>query len=150
MNNYELTFLAAISKDNNSLSSQIQKIIKNKKGIINNFKSPKRANLAYPIEKNISADIVSIEFRLSSFGIKEIEEELKLNKDILRHILIKKETSRKAPRRRREENDKKNKTNLNADKDKEIIEKDEGLMNKKPQLDKIKFKEIDKRLDEIL
>ena len=150
MNNYELTFLAAISKDSNSLAAQIQKTIKDKKGIVNNFKSPKRANLAYSIKKNISADVISIEFSLSSSGIKELEEELKLNKDILRHILIKKEMSRKAPRRRREENDKKNKTNLNTNKDKEITEKNEGLMNKKPQLDKIKFEEIDKKLDEIL
>ena len=149
MNNYELTFLAAISKDSNSLAAQIQKTIKDKKGIVNNFKSPKRANLAYSIKKNISADVISIEFSLSSSGIKELEEELKLNKDILRHILIKKEMSRKAPRRR-EENDKKNKTNLNTDKDKEIIEKDEELMNKKPQFDKIKLEEIDKKLDEIL
>ena len=149
MNNYELTFLAAISKDSNSLAAQIQKTIKDKKGIVNNFKSPKRTNLAYSIKKNISADVISIEFSLSSSGIKELEEELRLNKDILRHILIKKEMSRKAPRRK-EENDKKNKTNLNTDKDKEITEKDEGLMNKKPQLDKIKFEEIDKKLDEIL
>ena len=149
MNNYELTFLAAISKDSNSLAAQIQKTIKDKKGIVNNFKSPKRTNLAYSIKKNISADVISIEFSLSSSGIKELEEELKLNKDILRHILIKKEMSRKAPRRR-EENNKKNKTNLNTDKDKEIIEKDEELMNKKPQFDKIKLEEIDKKLDEIL
>ena len=149
MNNYELTFLTAISKDNNNLAAQIQKTIEDKKGIVNNFKSPKRINLAYPIKKNISADIISIEFSFSPSEIKELEKELKLNKDILRHILIKKEMSRKTPREK-EENNKKNKTNLNTNKDKKITEKDEELMNKKPQLDKIKFEEIDKKLDEIL
>ncbi len=149
MNRYELTFLTSQRlEDNNIIINKIKNIIQEKKGIINFFLNPKRIDLAYPIEKNLVADIITIEFNFKPTEIKKFEKQLQLNKNILRYILIKKNRVVKKPYRieRKEKWIGLKKKVL----DTLIDEKSKTNVVKAPQADKIKFEDIDKKLNEIL
>lgn len=136
MNNYELTLLINDAKKNSLfIAKEIENIIKEKQGIIGPIKELKKINLAYPIEKNLMADIAIIEFSIIPAQISLIEKEIKLNKNILRYILIKKI-----------ENIKTKKNKLKKCLKTNSIEKEDKLEEKS----KIKLTDIGKKLDEML
>ncbi len=51
-----------------------------------------KKHLAYPIKKHIEGYYIVYDFETSPEGIKSIDKSLKLNKEILRYLLINKES----------------------------------------------------------
>ncbi len=183
MNNYKLTYLVSKTSGSGvSQINQIRKIVEEKGGAIlvkegekENFQ---KINLAYPIKKNNNANIVAVEFSVDPIKIKEIIEKIRLNKDILRHILIKQATASTRKKIRRERKDlkievsgsqtqnldekkekqvfkttpiKKSLISTSTDKDKEEDVDDKKILKKeKTKKEKIKLEDIGEKLDEML
>ena len=93
VNHYELTTII----DSNTTDDQhpgiieeIKKTITKNKGEINSEENLGRKKLNYAIKKALKGVFITIEFDLNSADFKNIEKELKLNKNILRYLIIKK------------------------------------------------------------
>ena len=148
MNNYELTYLTPITTDATSHFNQIEKIIQESAGTVVVTKKSERINLAYSIKKNAIADITTIEIDVAPDKIKKIEEKIKLDKNILRYILIKKPAVvRKKPKRERDKPKTEGVEYSALAKEIKGVEQN-GL--KVVKSTKTRLEDINKKLDEIL
>lgn len=132
MKSYELTYLISpdlSEQEVNSLVTEINSFIKEKGGLLENNLSPLKKQLSYPIAKKTMAYLVSANFQLKPEELMEIKKQLRLKPEILRflivNILIKKTKSRLRPASK--------------------ISLKKETPNKK-----VDFKEIEKKLEEIL
>lgn len=125
---YELTYLISPELKEGELGDFSQKIdsLISKNGKIIKSESPKRINLAYPIQKKEAASLATFEFHSSPQKIEGLKKEFEKEKKILRFLLVK----RKGIERIR--------------KPKKI--KEEKLMPEK----KVELKEIEEKLEKIL
>lgn len=131
MKNYELTYLIKPDIAEEEIKSLIEKIsafIQEQGKLIKTSEANKR-NLGYQIKDRAEALLVSLEFSFHPENLKSLEEMLKKENQVIRHIIvIKKKTKETAPR----------------------IKPVEPLAEK-PQPDKkVELKEIDKKIEEIL
>jgi small subunit ribosomal protein S6 len=128
MKPYELTYLIIPSFTTQEASvfhEEIKKTISKNGGVLGSEQIPTRKTLAYPIKKSTEGYLSSIDFDASPEDAKKVAEEVKKEKNILRHILIGKQFGKKIdeePRRKRR--------------------------SLKPE--KAKLQEIDEKIDEIL
>ena len=124
---YEIAYITDPSispKDADSLQERISSVITKGGGVVQKSGSPQRKTLAYSVKKNKEAYFSSLEFSLEEDKVKEIEEEVKKEKNILRHLLVKNPKIKETERR---------------------SEKKKSL---KPE--KAKLQEIDKKIEEIV
>jgi len=145
---YEITYIAnpaLTPEEADSLQGRVTETITKAEGALGSSGSPQRKSLAYPVKKNNEAYLSSMEFSAEEDNVKKIEEEIKKEKDILRHLLVKKPEIKEAERRsERKKSLKPEETEKKKDHSPEETEKKKDY---KPE--KAKLQEIDKKIEEI-
>ena len=168
---YELTTIIDSNIPDNEhpeIIDRIKKLIGDNEGEISSEENLGRKKLSYPIEKSLKGVFICIEFNTEPKTIKPIEKELKLDKDIIRYLLIKKPEnvipiSAESPKKgikdtkeikKTETTDiKKEKVETPKETPKKEIEKvEEEKTSKKDNKEdkKANLNDLDKKLDEIL
>ena len=92
--NYELAFHLDPNLEEakvQEMKNSLEKSITGRKGNISFSKEPERIRLSYPINKNQNAFFGYIQFTMdeAETGLKELNDELKLNNDVLRYLVVK-------------------------------------------------------------
>ncbi len=155
---YELTFIIdgnIPETEHQSISDNIRGSIEKKQGKIISEDSIGRKKLSYPIKKVNKGVFISLEFDIDSQEIKNIDKELKLNKNILRFIITNKPNNIGKPRETKikpEPIPEKN-SPIKKSTGKELpreIKKKPAEKNSQEIKEKIDTSELDKKLDEIL
>lgn len=153
---YELTAIIDSNIPDNEhpeVIDKIKKLIGKNEGEISSEENLGRKKLSYPIEKSLKGVFVCLEFNIEPKTIKAIEKELKLEKNIIRYLIIKKpenvtpiinlEKSGKEVKIIKKE--KKEETRVEETKNSEKTIKKENQEDNKSDLN-----DLDKKLDEIL
>ena len=164
MNNithYELTTIIDSNIPDNEhekIIGKIKELITKHQGEITSENNLGRRKLSYPIEKLLKGVFICLEFNLEPKSLKAIEKELKLDKTIIRYLIVKKPENVKLLNSEEIKKDKienltplkkipkiKEKTPLVTEKNekKEEVKEDKDF-NKKD------LNELDRKLDEIL
>ena len=92
LRDYELVSIVSPEVADEALEAMIGKIsqlITKKGGIISNVERWGKRKLAYPIEHFMEGNYVLTEFKLKPALSKELEANLRISEEILRHLLIK-------------------------------------------------------------
>jgi small subunit ribosomal protein S6 len=139
VNHYELLYLVAGNYTEEELApikEKTKELIKKFNGQITAEDSYGKKKLAYPIKKNNQGYYLIFEFDLAGENLKDLNKNLSLTNEILRHLIAKKSPKAaevKAPRRQ---------------------PGTEKIETSAPKItddkDKIKLEDLDQRLDEIL
>lgn len=151
---YELVCIIPPQLEGSDLQNtkkEIENIVQKNQGSID-FKEEKKHNLAYPINKQGQGIYIISQISISPEKVNDLSKELKLNKQVLRHLInqlpvIKPriEKPKKKPVTKPaviKKDIKKSKPTIKAPAlDKSVTSKPEG---------KTKLEEIDKKLDEII
>ena len=93
MNNYELTVVLpekATAAKKKSVKEAIEKMVKTAKGEIKSFDDWGKIDLAYTINGNDSGVFIFFELELEPAGVKSLDQKIKLEDDVIRHLLVKK------------------------------------------------------------
>ena len=125
---YELTYLISpdlSEEEANSLSAEIFSLVLGKQGILEKNLSLLKKQLSYPIKKKTAAYLATLNFQIKSKKLEELKNQIKSESKILRHLIIVKESPKKAI--------------------KTLIKKP-----KRATKPKVELKEIEKKLEEIL
>ena len=95
MTKYEIMFIvkATISEDEQKkYVEEVQKLVKDNKGKVVEFKEMGRKKLAYPINKEVSGFYYLMNVEASAEAIKEFDRKLRINENTIRHLILKKES----------------------------------------------------------
>ena len=93
MRKYELAIVIdgqASAAKKKSVSESISKLIKILKGKVTEVEELKKRSLAYPIAKKTSGNYLFFTVELEPEAAKNIDAKLRLEKDILRYLLVRK------------------------------------------------------------
>jgi len=153
---YKLTCLFSPLVDQKKLeevSQKIKKWIIEKGGSLSEKENPLlglKKNLAYPLKKYRQAFYFNLNFLLASQLINQLGQQLNLEKDILRHLIITKQKIKSKPIR--EAIDHKIVDRIEPLVAKEIPLSKKPTQEKTPpeKKEKVKIEELDKKLEEIL
>ncbi len=105
MSLYEFTYLIPShlsTEEVKTFRKKVELYIEEGGGKITQNNFPVRKELAYPIKKNNTAFLVNLIFDLSPDKLKDLEKKIKEEEQIIRFLLLKKETVRKKRIRKRE------------------------------------------------
>ena len=144
-NNYELSFWFSSRLNDEEIEKKFDNLLKQleKLGALIIFsQSPQLKQLAYSVKKERNAYFGYIQFELSKDSLVHLEEDLKLNDDIIRFMIlsVKPKEKQKAPS-----------ITFRKPVFKEQKSKTEEETKKEPQKEKIiSLEELDKKLNEIL
>jgi len=145
---YQLTYLLSPileQKGIEEISQKIKKWIIEKGGSLSekeNLSPGFKKNLAYPIKKYHQAFYLNFNFLLASKMVKQFNNQLNLEKDILRHFIITKQKIKSKP--------------IQKTMNYKIVDRIEPLVDeksspvKKQKVEKVEIEELDKKLEEIL
>lgn len=100
MPKYELTFIARqdiTEQDAKNLAEKFTKVIKDGKGNVTKTEFWGLRNLAYLINKNRKGHYIHLCLEASPEILSEVERQLRLNEDVLRHMSIVVEEFEKGP-----------------------------------------------------
>ncbi|HEY96653.1 MAG TPA: 30S ribosomal protein S6 [Dehalococcoidia bacterium] len=89
---YELVYIIKPELEEDSIESRIDGVsqfISNNNGTISEVERWGKKKLAYPIKHFLEGSYVLTRFTLSPTHCKELDANLKISEDILRHLLIK-------------------------------------------------------------
>ena len=89
---YELVFIVSPEVDDESLEHTINGIsqfVSGKDGVISEVEQWGKRKLAYPLGRFLEARYVLTRFKMNPVWCRELESNLKISEDILRHLLIK-------------------------------------------------------------
>ena len=132
---YEFTYLISpesSEEDLKTLQEEINSLIQNEGGILDEVAAPIKKDLAYPIKKQTSAYLTTLGFRLSSEKLENLEKKIKAEDKILRYSVLIKPRIKEIPMRRKK------------------LPKKVEIFPKKITKPKAELKEIEKKLEEIL
>jgi len=90
---YELAFHLVQTLDEEAIQAEtklIEDLIGQHGGFVLHSKKPEKRHLSYPIRHQIYAFFGFIDFTISSDKIKKITDQLKLDKNVLRSMIVKK------------------------------------------------------------
>lgn len=90
--NYELVYIIKPELEDEGVESRIENInqfINGNSGTVAEVEKWGKKKLAYPIKHSLEGNYVLTRFTLSPTRCKELEANLKISEDILRHLLIK-------------------------------------------------------------
>ena len=96
MRNYQLTAVLAgkaTPAKKKSVQGKIGKIITDTKGKTVKIDDWGKIDFTYPIAKNSSGSFLHFELELEPAKTKELDSKLKLEEDIIRYLLVRKEES---------------------------------------------------------
>jgi len=140
MKYYELTYLISSEvkeEDIKKLIEEINSFIQKEKGTITKSKNPFPETLAYPIKKQRTASLVSLEFYSDPEKVEDLRKKLKKETEILRFLLV----SKKVPYKRV----------VDTESVENKVLEDKPTADKKEKVEKkVELKEIEKKLEEIL
>lgn len=133
---YQLDYLVspqASEQEAQSIGEKIKSLIEKENGSIIKTEPLIKQMLAYKIKKFNEAFLAGLIFNLETEKLKELEKELRSEKNILRHLMFKKKLVKAKAKRRK------------------IIKpsKEVKILKDKPKK-KVELKEIEKKLEEIL
>lgn len=92
MRKYELMFIVKTTMEADAASkiaNNYKKVITDGKGNVTNFKDMGQKKLAYTIEKQVNGFYYVINFDADTATVKELDRRLRLDENILRHMIIK-------------------------------------------------------------
>ena len=92
MTNYEMLFIVKSSNEDEKVSgiaNDIKKVVEGEKSKITEFKELGLKKLAYPIKKEINGYYYLIHFTTEKSELEEINRKLRINENVLRHLIIK-------------------------------------------------------------
>ena len=95
MTKYEIMFIVKSTlaeTEMNKLTKDVQELITNNKSTVIEFKDMGRKKLAYPINKEISGFYYLMNVEATNEVIQEFDRKLRINENILRHLILKKES----------------------------------------------------------
>ncbi len=90
-NNYELSFWFSSRLEEKAIEQKFDNLLKQlkKSGALIIFsQSPQLKQLAYPVKKEMNAYFGYIQFKLSKDSLTRLEEELRLNNDFIRFMVL--------------------------------------------------------------
>ena len=90
MTKYEIMFIVKANVDEatqKSYAKEVQNLITNNKGKVIEFKEMGRKKLAYEIDKNVSGFYYLMNVEATADTIKEFDRKLRINENILRHLI---------------------------------------------------------------
>ncbi len=85
MNKYDLTVLV---KKAEGVEAKIEKLVKALEGKLGKFTEMGKKQLAYPIAKTRDAAFLNWVVEMPGEGVVQLEKKLTIDKDILRHLLV--------------------------------------------------------------
>ena len=94
MTKYEIMFIVKATLDDAAQKNyvkEVQKLITDNKGKVIEFKELGRKKLAYPIDKEVSGFYYLMNVEANATTIKEFDRKLRINENIIRHLILKKE-----------------------------------------------------------
>ena len=95
MTKYEIMFIVKSTLEEsklNTITKEIQKLITDNKSNVIEFKDMGRKRLAYPINKEVSGFYYLMNVEATTEVIQEFDRKLRINENILRHLILKKES----------------------------------------------------------
>lgn len=141
---YELTFIIhplMEKPEADAAAEKVRNFINELGGSVKSSAVGEKTKLAYPIKKQVFGYYAVQQFELETEKMDELKTKLRLEKDILRHLILiydeKKALAPKAPRKPRAV------APSTAEETQKSIEKSE-------KAEKVKIEELDKKLEEIL
>ena len=91
LRDYELILIVSPDVGDDALDAtidNISRLITGKGGTIANVERWGRRKLAYPIKRSMEGNYVVVQFKLGTALTKELEANLKISEEVLRHLLI--------------------------------------------------------------
>ena len=88
---YELVYIISPETDDEALDSRIETIsqfISTRNGVVDEVDKWGKKKLAYPIKHFLEGNYVLTRFKISPAQCKELEANLKITEEVLRHLLI--------------------------------------------------------------
>ncbi len=151
---YEMLYIISnkyTEEETKTIANKIKKIIEKEEGKITYEEEWGKRKLAYPIKHFNYGYYNLVEFDLDTSKINDLNNTMRIMKEILRHVIVKR------PKRTLEEinkeKEKREKTIKSLNENQEEIKKKEEKNSKKIKKDnkkKIDLKQLDKKLDELL
>lgn len=95
MTKYEIMFIVKATLEEtalNNITKEVQKLITDNKSKVIEFKDMGRKKLAYPINKEISGFYYLMNVEANKETIEEFDRKLRINENILRHLILNKES----------------------------------------------------------
>lgn len=95
MTKYEIMFIVKATLDEtalNNITKEVQSLINDGNSKVIEFKDMGRKKLAYQIKKEISGFYYLMNVEASNDVIQEFDRKLRINENILRHLILKKES----------------------------------------------------------
>lgn len=92
LHDYELVFIINPEIADEALESKVNSVsefITGKEGVVDTVEKWGKRKLAYPLKQHLEGNYVLARFKLSPARCKELEANLKISEEILRHLLIK-------------------------------------------------------------
>jgi small subunit ribosomal protein S6 len=92
LQDYELVYIVNPDVAEDSLEAQVNGIsqfITSRDGVIDSVDKWGKKKLAYPLKHYLEGNYVLTKFRISPARLKEIEANLKISEEVLRHLLVK-------------------------------------------------------------
>ena len=89
--NYEVMFIVKTMEEEavEAMVTRVQDLITRNGGTINNIDRMGKKRLAYEVKKQNEGYYVLVEFAIEPAKIKEIDRVIKINEDIIRHLITK-------------------------------------------------------------
>jgi len=138
---YELTYIVNPNLSQEEVAAQTDKVRSFINELVGEIKTEKlweKRRLAYPIKKHGFGFYVTAEFNLLPENIIELDKKIKLEQNVLRHLLITKELIKETRRKPIVPRPQKEKIGIGARPETQAPE------------EKVKIEELDKKLEEIL
>ncbi|MFC1967832.1 30S ribosomal protein S6 [Chloroflexota bacterium] len=91
MQDYELLMIISPELKEEELASSIEKVsqfITTRSGVITELNQWGKRKLAYPIKRFAEGNYVQTQFKMESHLTKELEANLRISEEVLRHLLI--------------------------------------------------------------
>jgi len=95
MTKYEIMFIVKATLEESALNSivkEVQNLISNNGSKVIEFKEMGRKKLAYPINKEVSGFYYLMNVEANTETVQEFDRKLRINENILRHLILKKES----------------------------------------------------------
>jgi small subunit ribosomal protein S6 len=92
LQDYELIYIINPDVAEDALETQVNGIsqfITSRDGVIDSVDKWGKRKLAYPLKHHLEGNYILTKFKMSPAHVKEIEANLKISEDVLRHLIVK-------------------------------------------------------------
>ena len=91
LQDYELVYIIRPEVADEALETRVENVsqfITAREGVVEDVQKWGKRKLAYPIKQSLEGNYVLTRFKLSPARCRELESNLKISEDVLRHLLI--------------------------------------------------------------